>query len=219
MAPVKGVDNEIQPTNGTEIKKRNCNASFGKGHYSRGQKDLRVAYGRGEMKEYGRCSIRCAVPDDAAALADIHIRAWAVGYRGLLSEAAIEAVNRRRMEQWPEFLRHSDLRHFVAELDGRIAGFIGICPYRDDDGGSAGEVGGLYVAPDFWGRGAGTALLTFGVNELLVKGHNPIFLWVLENNMRARCFYEDNRFHADGAVKEVIIGSPQTELRYRYLGR
>ena len=65
----------------------------------------------------------------------------------------------------------------------------------------------------------GTALLHCGVHHLLQRMRMPIYLWVLESNIRARVFYEKNSFRQDGTVKKVVIGTPQTELRYCYSKR
>ena len=116
-------------------------------------------------------------------------------------------------------MRRSDFIHYVSEQDGIITGFVGICSYRDEEYSSAGETGGLYVAPEYWSCGMGTALLHCGVHHLLQRMRMPIYLWVLESNIRARVFYEKNSFRQDGTVKEVIIGTPQTELRYCYSKR
>ena len=161
-------------------------------------------------------SVRAALPKDAPALAELHMRAWEDAYRNILPEEAIRKVNAGRMCQWPELLRDPSQHHFVAQCEDEIAGFIGIRPWHDSGEYGAGEIGGLYVAAKYWNRGIGSALLAQGIRELLSRNMRPIRLWVLENNLRARRFYENNRFRYDGTRKEVVIGTRQIELCYRF---
>ena len=168
------------------------------------------------MKNEQKFLIRRAVLEDAEQLAGVHIRSWEKAYCGLLPDSAIHAIGARRRQQWDEFLCRSDFIYYVSERDDIITGFVGICPYRDEEHSPAGEIGGLYVAPEYWSCGIGTALLHCGVQYLLQSMRTPVYLWVLESNSRARAFYEKNLFRQDGAIKKVIIGTPQIELRYCY---
>lgn len=49
----------------------------------------------------------------------------------------------------------------VAELDGRVAGFVALV---------GGELDGLFVEPDLWRRGIGTALVGVATHEARRKG-------------------------------------------------
>jgi ribosomal protein S18 acetylase RimI-like enzyme len=57
-------------------------------------------------------------------------------------------------------------------------------------------------------------LIQRGINELRSRGYSKISLWVLEENMNARRFYEKSGFVHDGTVKEINIGKPLNEYRY-----
>ena len=67
-------------------------------------------------------------------------------------------------------------------------------------------------APEAWGSGAGTALLAAGVEELRRQGYAEASLWVLEDNPRARRFYEREGWTLDGARKEDEFLGVVTEL-------
>ncbi len=45
-----------------------------------------------------------------------------------------------------------------------------------------------------------------------VIGEQPAFLWVAEDNPRARAFYARNRFRADGAEVTEDIGLTEVRL-------
>ena len=52
------------------------------------------------------------------------------------------------------------------------------------------ELYALYVAPAYWSTGAGRALIGRVLEEAQAEGYPRILLWVLEQNARARRFYE-----------------------------
>jgi ribosomal protein S18 acetylase RimI-like enzyme len=52
------------------------------------------------------------------------------------------------------------------------------------------ELYALYVAPAYWSTGAGRALMGRVLEEAQAEGYPRIVLWVLEQNARARRFYE-----------------------------
>src|SRR5690348_1554687 len=76
----------------------------------------------------------------------------------------------------------------VAELDGHIAGFAAVV---------GGELDGLFVEPDLWGRGIGRALVDAATHEARRRG---LALKVVANP-RARRFYEHCGFSVEGEVQ------------------
>jgi len=76
----------------------------------------------------------------------------------------------------------------VAELDGEVAGFAAVV---------GGELDGLFVEPDLWGRGVGRALVDAATHEARKRG---LALKVIVNP-RARRFYEHCGFSLEGEVQ------------------
>ena len=60
------------------------------------------------------------------------------------------------------------------------------------------ELYALYVAPAYWSTGAGRALIGRVLEEAQAEGYPRILLWVLEQNARARRFYERSGFRLRG---------------------
>ena len=57
-------------------------------------------------------------------------------------------------------------------------------------------------------------MMEYAVMELNGLGYNEIVIWVLEENHRARCFYEKCNFVPDGTQKELCIDKPLVVVRY-----
>ena len=156
---------------------------------------------------------RRATPDDARAIAAVHVRAWDIGYRGLVPDEVIDAQTVVKREgKWATVLA-GDQPTLVAERDGAVAGFLSlILPSRDADAdASTAELAALYVDPDHWRNGVATALLTSAVASLDERW-TALTLWVLEANARAHGFYARAGFVPDGA-RGAWKGLPDVRLR------
>jgi GNAT superfamily N-acetyltransferase len=174
--------------------------------------------------------LRPARADDAEALATAHVRAWQVGYRGILPQDYLDGIDLdARIEQWRGWVARGRFRRthlVVAEVGGAAVGFAIHGPEGGatdaPDGGSAppsGTVGELYslnVHPAHWGAGTGGALMSHVVAELARASHAEAVLWVLPKNDRARRFYERNGWATDGAERsDTVQGVTVDEIRYR----
>jgi ribosomal protein S18 acetylase RimI-like enzyme len=160
--------------------------------------------------------VRRARLDDAAAIAEVHVRTWQVAYEHVFGAERLAGVTvEQRLPMWRQILRDPKQTALVAEDDaGRIVGWCTVAPSRDED--ADGELWGIYVLSEAWGSGAGTALLAAGVDALRESGSREVILWVLEDNPRARHFYEREGWALDGSRKEdEFLGVPVTEVRYR----
>lgn len=165
-------------------------------------------------------SIRWAVLADAPALAEIHVQAWQVGYRGLLPDSLLDNLSAaERLPRWRQRLSAEAERVLVAELDGQVAGWLVIGTQRDGDldPQRTGEIYAVYVDPAAWRRGCGAALIARALAELRAQGLSEATLWVLRSNQRARCFYEALGFQPEGASKIEYNrdGVAFDEVRYR----
>ena len=56
--------------------------------------------------------------------------------------------------------------------------------------------------------------MNWGLNELKNRNYKRVILWVFEENLNARKFYEKMGFKHDGTKKEITIGKKLMELRY-----
>lgn len=145
-------------------------------------------------------NLRPAAPDDAVAVAQVHVRAWQVAYRGLMPDEYLAGLRPEERAQRYDFTSADPARPrtLVAVEDGTILGFATISPARDADSAGQGELRALYVDPDCWSRGIGRALASAARGELQRLGFTQAVLWVVTGNARAQQFYRADGWTADG---------------------
>jgi GNAT superfamily N-acetyltransferase len=163
--------------------------------------------------------VRQAHPEDADAIARVHVASWQVAYRGQLPDELLDALSVEfRAAGWRRILGEAAGQSvIVAERGERVVGFASVGPTRDPDAAEpVGELYALYVDPTDWSTGAGRALIQAAEARLRATGAAEATLWVLASNARARRFYELAGWRADGAHKtEIERGAEFAEVRYR----
>jgi ribosomal protein S18 acetylase RimI-like enzyme len=160
--------------------------------------------------------IRQATPDDADAIALVHVRTWQGAYGHVFPPEELAGISvEARATSWRGILGR-DERTYVAERDGEVVGFVGTGPSRDDDGAGSGELYAIYVDPEHWDSGAGRELAAYADDLLRGDGFTEATLWVLDDNPRARRFYEAGGWRLDGAKRTGLhLGVETHEVRYR----
>src|SRR3954470_8907383 len=159
--------------------------------------------------------VRTATAADAAAIAGVQEAGWQVAYRHIFPVAELERGGFIQADRWRGRLADPPpgWSTFVVERDGVVVGFASVGPSRDERG--IGELYAIYVDPGAWSTGAGRVLIEQSEVQLRVD-FDEATLWVLEDNPRARSFYEAAGWSPDGARKtEKRWGVRAPEVRYR----
>jgi GNAT superfamily N-acetyltransferase len=161
--------------------------------------------------------IRLATPNDAAAVARVHVRAWQVAYRGLLPDAYLDGLRPEERASRYTFADRNPGRPttIVASRQGAILGFATVGPARDQARGGRGELMALNVDPPCWSQGIGRSLIATAREHLAQSGYREADLWALDGNERAYRFYAADGWAPDGARRtETVWGVCLTDLRY-----
>ena len=160
--------------------------------------------------------VRRARLEDAAAIAAVHVRTWQTAYEHVFGAERLAAIDlNARAEQWRQRLGEPEWQEvvLVVEDESSIVGFASCGESRDAPG--EGELYAIYVLPESWGSGAGPVLLAAAL-AALGEDFNRASLWVLEENPRARRFYEREGWTLDGGRREEeFLGVQINEVRYR----
>jgi RimJ/RimL family protein N-acetyltransferase len=162
--------------------------------------------------------VRQAVPEDAAAIATVHVGSWQAAYRGLMPDALLDGLSVTQREvTWRDALSDDQgPAVYVAVQDGAVVGFCAVAaPGRDSDAADdSAEIGAIYVDPGLWRTGVGRALMDVALRDLRAGGWRSVTLWVLAENHQARHFYARLGFEPDGA-EMTHEPSGGTEVRLR----
>jgi ribosomal protein S18 acetylase RimI-like enzyme len=186
--------------------------------------------------------IRSASLADAAQIAAVRRDSWFAAYEGIISRTVIDRVTALdggagvrqsfRTRPWQRMIAAVAApppQPPVAEqAPPSIVGYASFGPELDVLGGPwphpptaegrdgrAAELYALYVHPAWWSTGTGRALMDRVLAGVSAAGYRCIALWVLEDNARARRFYERAGFAPDGARHVLDDLGGVTEIRYR----
>lgn len=116
------------------------------------------------------------------------------------------AANAMNIRFAKESVNKAGMNSLVLIEDGRMIGTASFCLSRWEKYSEYGEIVSIYFLPDYIGKGFGRLLLGKCIKELRQCGFNKVLLWVLEDNHRARKFYERNGFTCSGVYMEDNIG-------------
>lgn len=148
-------------------------------------------------------TIREATPHDVDGIRRVADRGWHAAYGDILSRETIEAA----IAEWydadaiRELVDRDDTAYFVAEDDGDIVGYVGGGP-SDEDG--VATLGAIYVDPDRWGEGIGTALLNAFETSCRRRDYEVVRLRVLAENDVGSSFYRTRGY--------AVVDERETEL-------
>ncbi|MDE3031198.1 MAG: GNAT family N-acetyltransferase [Acidobacteriota bacterium] len=158
-------------------------------------------------------TLREAVAGDESAVALVHVRSWQAGYRGLIADDRLDALDPAQRAQRYRFAdRDPRAPRTILAVEGRrIVGFA-TWGHSRVDGQTGAEVLGLYVDPDHWGRGVGSLLRDAVITALRQWPIASAHLWVLEGNRRAQRFYFQRGWRLDGASRRATVWGARVSL-------
>jgi ribosomal protein S18 acetylase RimI-like enzyme len=188
--------------------------------------------------------IRSAAMVDAPQVAAVMRDSWFAAYEGIIARQIIDRVTTpdggARVRQ--SFRTRPWQRMIVAVAVGApaapgapgapaepgIVGYASFGPERDVLGmswpyprtaagaeGRVAELYALYVHPAWWSTGTGRRLMDQVLAKVSSAGYQSITLWVLEENARARRFYERAGFAPNDARHVLDDLGGVIEIRYR----
>ena len=142
-----------------------------------------------------------------------HEASWDAALAPLVGQKLAElAPLATRVERARATLAHppEDACAWVAERDGVILGMALA---------SEAELRDLYVVPAAWGTGVGAELMGTALEWIAARGAREATLWVGQENLRARRFYEREGWVVDGErLDDSFPGASVHETRYRLSG-
>ncbi|MDP6150110.1 MAG: N-acetyltransferase family protein [Gammaproteobacteria bacterium] len=161
-----------------------------------------------------RSRIRTAINADVPAITEIYNQAIALG--NATADTSPVTVESRR--DW--LARHPPETHpvYIAEYDGKLAGWCSISPYRPGRMAlrHTAEIS-YYVHEDYRGKGAGSALVEHAIGACSAIGLKTLFAILLDNNPRSVALLKKLGFQQWGHMPDVADFSG-TEVGHLYYG-
>lgn len=151
-------------------------------------------------------TVREMTESDCKAVGELYAAAWKEGYKGLLSQDFLDGIAPEKYEKRAHTNGFLEDGSFVA-LDGeRIAAHCHARAADEPEWRGWGEIHTLYVHPDYWRMGYGTAVFKRAEEWLYERGFDSVYLFVLEGNERAEYFYKAQDFFPNGGTICCEIG-------------
>ncbi len=148
--------------------------------------------------------IRDATLDDAEACLLVHREAAVVGFAHIFPRDLYPFPEEQMRIRWRKLCEVGHV--LVAEQAGAI---IGTAAYDASDFRS------FFVLPQHWGSGVAQDLYETVLDRVRMRGDKVFHLWVLEENSRARRFYEKRGWRLTGQWKWTPFPPQPKLLQYR----
>jgi len=151
--------------------------------------------------------IRRALKEDADIIGEVHSYAWKQTYQGVFDQEYLDSDSpSARREEFLRSLDDKNCGYLLLKEEGHAAGVVKLV--RDLD---RVEISSIYILEEYRGRGFGREVLEFIFSEY--RGLQ-IELWVLEENYKARSFYEKCGFKLTERVRLIDRGGEYKQLMY-----
>ncbi len=140
---------------------------------------------------------------------------WQAAYHHVFPADVLESLSvDERETSWRRTLEEESLPAWVAEdTGGAIVGFASAGPSRTEE--DVAELYAIYVRPETWGSGAARELMHAVIGWFIAEEYTTAMLWVLDDNPRARRFYEREGWRRDGDRVDEVRGVEVREALYR----
>ncbi|TYL38228.1 GNAT family N-acetyltransferase [Natronococcus pandeyae] len=149
---------------------------------------------------------------DARAITRINALAWREAYADLLPDEVIAQFGAdpsdEQLREYANRLTHDRDGIFLAEIDGTARGYSYVRwgdETKDFVGDDEAGLKEIYVEPDYWGEGIGTALLERSI-DVLPEGIERLRLEMLDGNEVGHRFYAARGFDRTGSSEFEIAG-------------
>ncbi len=173
--------------------------------------------------------VRIASVGDAEAIGTVSVTAWRETYAGIMPDDYLAALSiEQRARVFRDRLSNMPERQAIfvgLDVHRRVGGFGACGPTREAELGTDGEVFAINIVNVAKRQGLGLHLMRAMADALIGAGFMQAGLWVVEQNMPARLFYErlggvratqkDQAFGVKTVVELGYVWPNATDLRDR----
>ena len=142
--------------------------------------------------------------DDLLEISNIYEESWKFAYKNIIPQDFLDSIPKGR---WAGNISRAGTNNNLVVLEnGKFIGTSCFGKSRWEEYSGFGDIVSIYFLHEYIGKGFGKLLLEKVIHELNRLGYEKILLWVLEENHRARNFYERCGFVTNGEFRDDNIG-------------
>lgn len=145
---------------------------------------------------------------DADLVGYIHSTAWKQAYNEMFPIEYLEKdTPQTRTNEFLEACNNNGTNYYLVYEDEIAVGIVKVI----FEVNKVCEISSFYILKKYRNRGYGRQVIAY-VSDVLCQQY--IYLWVLEDNGKARRFYENNGFALTGKIREINRGKRCRQFQY-----
>lgn len=145
--------------------------------------------------------------NDAKVVGLVHSTAWKQAYEKVFpSEYLYSDTPAKRTQEFLESCNNKDVFYYLLYEAELAVGVVKVMKESDDY-----EIVSFYILEEHRGKGFGKQVVIY-LSKLL--GGEKVQLWVLEDNKKARRFYENNGFKSTRNTRVIWRGNSYVQMQY-----
>ena len=140
--------------------------------------------------------IRKVKTGDEKVLAYIQTESWRKAFKNIISKEEMEQyADINKAEEMYEYLLSNNIGNgTILLIDEKPHCMAYWDKTREEDMDGYAELICIHSLEDNWGKGYGSMMMEHILNDISAAGFEKVMLWVFEDNIRARRFYEKHGF-------------------------
>lgn len=150
--------------------------------------------------------IRKVQQGDARDFAYIQTESWKAAFASILeAETLTKCTNiERATAMYQRLLDENKGNGYLLMVDGKPHCIAYWDAARDSEFVGKAELICIHSLPDNWRKGYGSQMMDRVLMDIKKSGYSEVVLWVFQDNLRARAFYETKGFVMTGISKPAF---------------
>ncbi len=148
--------------------------------------------------------------EQADIVGQVHSEAWKQAYADIFPKEFLdEDTPEKRKHEFIDSCGYENIFYYIIYEDNIAVGIVKVADELDTY-----EIASFYILEQYRNKGYGKQVVAYLEKELDKK---RIRLWVLDGNIKARRFYENNGFVNTGTTRIIYRGDSFVQLQYESL--
>ena len=149
------------------------------------------------------CTIERVKLGDEATLAFIQTESWKAGFMDILSKNTLTRYTQidKATAMYHRLLEHKIGNGYLLKVENTPHCIAWWSATREEDMPNYAELICIHSLPNRWRNGYGKKMMDAVLGDIAKAGYTKVMLWVFEDNIRARHFYEALGFTATDKTK------------------